>query len=603
MAFNDQLADRLDQMAQLLELTGANPFRANAHAKAARTIREATESFEKLADDPEALKKRDGIGAKMADKVVEFATTGKLQEHIDLLAEVPKGLLAVLDIPGLGPKTVRGIWQELGVTDVAQLKAAIDDGSILSVPRMGKKAAEKIAKAIEFSETSGTRLLIGIAMPIAERIVERMEAVEGVAKVAYAGSLRRGKETIGDIDVLVATDDAERAHEAFCTMPEVGEVIARGDTKSSVRFKLEAKGGRWGDLDEQSRSVQVDLRVVPEAGFGAALMYFTGSKEHNIKLRERAQQRGLTLNEYGLFEDDGEGPAPQKRGATPIAADTEEHVYQALELAWTPPELREDRGETGDGELPTLIEASDIKAELHAHTTASDGLMSLDELVERAQQRGFHTIAVTDHSQSSVQAGGLSVERLREQGEQIDALREKLGTLSREGSKVRVLKGSEVDILADGRLDYEDEVLAELDVIVASPHTALSQDGTKATARLIKAIEHPLTHIVGHPSGRLLNRRKGIEPDWAEVFAAAAEHDTALEINCHWLRLDLKDTLVRTAREAGCVIAIDCDVHAPEDYENIRFGVMTARRGWLDAAGCVNTWPAKKLDAWLNRPR
>lgn len=597
MSFNEQLADRLDQIAQLLELTGANPFRANANAKAARTIRDATDSFEKLAEDRERLTAIDGIGAKMAEKIIEFAETGKITEHVELLAEVPKGLLALLEIPGLGPKTVRAIWQELGVTDVAGLKRAIEDGSILAVPRMGQKAADKIAKAIQFSETSGARLPLGVATPIAELIVARMKAVPGVQRVAYAGSLRRGRETIGDIDVLVVAKDAEAAHEAFCTMPEVAEVIARGDTKSSIRFGLDLDGGRWGTLDEQSRAVQADLRTVPAESFGAALMYFTGSKEHNVRLRERAQQRGLTLNEYGLFEDDGKGPAPQKRGRAPIASESEADVYRALEVMEIPPELREDRGELSADDLPALIDRADIKAELHAHTTASDGVLSLEELVECARERGFHTIAVTDHSRSSVQANGLSVERLREQGERIEALREELG------ASIRVLKGSEVDILADGRLDYEDEVLAELDVVVASPHTALSQDGAKATARLIRAIEHPLTHIIGHPSGRLLNRRKGIEPDWGEVFAAAAQHDTALEINCHWLRLDLKDTLVRAAHEAGCLIAIDCDVHAEADFDNLRYGVQTARRGWLPAASCINTWSKDRLAKWLRKKR
>ena len=597
MGFNEQLADRLDQIAQLLELTGANPFRSNANAKAARTIRDATESFEKLAQDPVRLRAIDGIGAKMAEKIVEFATTGKIAEHVELLAEVPRGLLAVLEIPGLGPKTVRAIWQELGVTDVASLKRALEDGSILTVPRMGQKAADKIAKAIQFTETSSARLPLGVATPIAELIVARMRAVPGVEQAAFAGSLRRGKETIGDIDVLVVAQDIEAAHEAFCTMPEVAEVIARGDTKSSVRFGLDLDGGRWGVLDEQSRAVQADLRVVPKESFGAALMYFTGSKEHNVRLRERAQQRGLTLNEYGLFEDDGKGPAPQKRGLTPIASASEAEVYRALEVMEIPPELREDRGEIAASKLPTLLEVADIRAELHAHTTASDGVLSLEELVECAQERGFHTIAVTDHSRSSVQANGLSVERLREQGERIEALREELG------KSIRVLKGSEVDILSDGRLDYEDEVLAELDIVVASPHTALSQDSSKATARLIRAIEHPLTHIIGHPSGRLLNRRRGLEPDWGEVFAAAAAHDTALEINCHWLRLDLKDTLVRTAVEAGCLIAIDCDVHAAMDYDNLRYGVQTARRGWLAAESCINTWTAAKLDTWLRKKR
>ncbi|MFI4898632.1 MAG: DNA polymerase/3'-5' exonuclease PolX [Phycisphaerales bacterium JB059] len=592
MSFNDELVARFEQMAQMLELTGANPFRVNAHARAARTIDDLTSDLREIADDPKALIALPGIGKGIAEKIAEYAQTGKIQEHIDLLAEVPAGLLRVLEAPGLGPKKVALLWKELGVEDLAGLKRVIEDGSILSLPRMGQKTVDNLRSSIEFMESSGQRLHLGIAMPIAQAIVERMESVKGVKRAAFAGSVRRGRETIGDIDVLVTTSDAERAREAFTSMEGVTEVLAKGESKSSVRLSLEGiDHARWGG-DGTSAQVQVDLRIVPEASWGAALLYFSGSKEHNVRLRERAQKQGLTLNEYGLYSDDGESEPPQKRGLKAKAGKTEEEIYAALGLVWVPPEIREDRGELDLDETPGLIEVSDIRAELHAHTTASDGVMSLGELVGEAKRRKFHTIAVTDHSKSSAQAGGLDEARLRAQRREIEALRETT-------KGIEVLCGCEVDILSDGSLDFDDDFLAELDVVVASPHVALSQEPRKATARLLKAIENPYVHVLGHPTGRLINRRKGLEPAMDEIIAAAVEHDVALEINAHWMRLDLRDTHVRAAVEAGAKIAIDCDDHAPGDFDNLVYGVLTGRRGWLTPELCVNTWSKARLRKWL----
>jgi DNA polymerase (family 10) len=325
-------------------------------------------------------------------------------------------------------------------------------------------------------------------------------------------------------------------------------------------------------------------------------MYFTGSKEHNVRLRERALKKGFTLNEYGLFPDDDEKEPPQRRGVKPVAASTEAGVYKKLGLPEIPPELREDRGELDLEETPRLVELDDIAAELHAHTTASDGILSVVELATEAKKRGFHTIAVTDHSKSSAIANGLSPERLREHIAAVHAARELVHGIT-------ILAGSEVDILADGHLDYTDDLLAQLDIVVASPHTALSQDAATSTKRLLKAIAHPLVHIVGHPTGRLINRRAGLPLNMAEIVAAAVEHDVALEINAHWMRLDLRDTHVRAAVDAKCKIAIDCDVHEPMDFDNLRFGVATARRGWVTPELCINTWPAKKLHAWLRAKR
>ena len=596
MGFNADLHSRLDEMATLLELTGANRFRVNAFARAARAVESQTKDLSTL--DEKELVAIDGIGKGIASFIRELADTDAVAELESLRAEVPSGLADVLDIQGLGPKTVRLMWQDLGITDRSSLKKAIDDGSLLTLPRMGEKTVENIKAALTFASKSNERLALGIASPIAEAIVERMRKVKGVKQCAFAGSMRRGRDTIGDIDILVSTTNPEAAAEAFCEADNVERVIARGETKCSVRVTVNGNSGRWKSDGKLPPTIGADLRIVPDAGFGAALMYFSGSKEHNVRLRERALKKGMTLNEYGLFpEDKSTTESPQSRGIKPVAAKTEEAIYTKLGLPYIPPEIREDAGELDLEETPALIELADIKSDLHAHTTASDGLMSLHELVQCAIDRGFHTIAVTDHSKSSVQAGGLSVERLRAQRDEIEEARKHFG------KKITILAGSEVDILADGSLDYDDDILAWLDIVVASPHAALSQDSKAATKRLLKAIEHPNVNIIGHPTGRLINRRKGLEPAMDEIIAAAVEHDTALEINAHWMRLDLRDTHVRAAAEAGCKIAIDCDDHAPTDFDNIRFGIATARRGWLTPELCVNTWTPKKLHNWLKKKR
>ncbi len=598
MSFNQRLAAVLEETGKLLELTGGDRFRVNAFAKAARTVEASATDLEPIARDPKALTALDGIGKGLAEKIGAFAETGEFEDHRELSEKVPSGLLDVMDVPGLGPKTVKAMWEELGVEDLAGLRRVVESGELAGLPRMGEKAVAKIARSLEFLEQSGRRLHQGIAWPVAQRVVETLLAVKGVERAEAAGSLRRGKETIGDIDVLVVAKDPAKAHAALREMAGVVDVIASGERKTSVRVAIEEAYGRWKGFEpEGGSSVQVDLRTVPRESWGAALMYFTGSKEHNVKLRERARQQGLTLNEYGLFTDDdpGAGP-PQDRGIEPEASDTEEAVYARLGVAWVPAELREDRGELGVEETPGLVELSDIKAELHAHTTASDGKMSLMELVEAARGRGFHTIAVTDHSKSSAQAGGLDEARLREQAA---AIAEAQGAFD----SITILKGSEVDILADGSLDFDEETLASLDVVVASPHVALDQDPKKATARLLKAIANPFVHVLGHPTGRIIQRRPGLQPAMDEIIAAAKEHDVALEINAHWLRLDLRDTHVAAAVEAGVKIAIDCDVHALGDFDNLRYGVMTGRRGWLTKDLCVNAWSKTKLHKWLKGKR
>lgn len=597
MSFTKAASTMFNEMSQMIELLGGDRFRVNAHAKAARVLKDTTADIEMLASngDTKALVALEGIGKGTAGKLIELAQHGNMSEYDELRDQIPKGLMEVLEIPGLGPKTVKLMWDEKGVESIDDLLKIIEDGSILELPRMGQKTVDNIKESIEFMAQSGGRLHIGIAQGVADRLVEMMSAVKGVKRCAFAGSLRRGRETIGDIDILIATSEPEAAREAFTNAKGVMKVLANGEKKSSIRVAIEDESSRWGA--EDNTAVQVDLRIVEESAWGAALMYFTGSKEHNVRLRERAIKQGMTLNEYGLFQDDGSDKTPpQERGEKPLACQSEDAIYSKLGVPYYPPTIREDRGELDLEETPALIQVEDIKAELHSHTTASDGKMSIEESAEIAKSRGFHTLAITDHSQSSAVAGGLSPERLHKH---IKAIRE----ANEKAEGITIMPGSEVDILVDGTLDYDDDLLAQLDVVVASPHAGLRAKPKQATKRLLKAIEHPMVHIIGHPTGRLIERRPGLEPDWNEIFAAALEHDVALEINSHWMRLDLRDTHVRAAVEAGCKIAIDCDVHRADDYENIRFGVMTGQRGWLTKDQCINTWSKKELHKWLQSKR
>ena len=581
MATNAEVAAAFEELAVLSEILGANVFKVNAFRKAARAVEAlaGTATAMELA----ALKEIDGLGASTAAKVLEFGKTATMSELEELRAQVPPGLKEVLAIQGIGPKTARALWTDAGVVDLATLKAAIESGAVAKLPRMGAKTIDNMKEAIAFAETARGRIRIGEAMPLADALVAELGALPFVARIAYAGSLRRGRETIGDLDILAAATDPKRLMDAFVGRAEVARVLGHGDTKSSVLTKS---------------GVQVDLRVVPLDRFGAALMYFTGSKEHNIALRERAIGQGMRLNEYGLFRENAQGSVDE--GALPVAAASEEEVYAALGLDWVPPTMREDRGEVAafarGAVHPACISIADIRAELHCHTVASDGSMTIDEIVARARDRGFHTIAITDHSKSQFQANGLDEARLRAHIEAIHAARARFPGM-------QIWAGSEVDILSDGTLDYADDLLAELDWVVASPHAALKQDPRVATDRLLRAIAHPLVHVIGHPTGRIVNGRPGLEPAMDELYAAAKEHGTALEINSHHMRLDLRDTHIRAAAEAGCLLAIDCDVHGPEDFDEIRYGILAAQRGWLPPAQCLNCMDAAALDAWRWRKR
>lgn len=581
MATNAEVAAAFEELAVLSEILGANVFKVNAFRKAARAVEGLP--GEAAAMSVVELKEIDGLGASTAAKVHEFAEKQTMSELEELRAQVPPGLKEVLGIQGIGPKTARALWVDAGVVDLASLKLAIESGAVAKLPRMGAKTIANMTEAIAFAESSRGRVRIAEAMPLAERMVAELGRLPFVERVAYAGSLRRGKETIGDIDILASAKEPAKLMEAFRTRDEVAKVLASGETKTSV---------------QTTTGVQVDLRVVPLDRFGAALQYFTGSKEHNVALRERAISRGFKLNEYGLFKVGADGAVADD--AEPAAAREEKDIYAALGLDWMEPTMREDRGEIAAFEIGAkhvaVVTLADIKAELHSHTTASDGVMSIDELVEGALARGFHTIAITDHSKSQFQANGLDETRLRAHIKAIHEARKR-------HPNMQIWAGSEVDILSDGTLDYADDLLAELDWVVASPHAALKQDPRVATDRLLKAIAHPLVHVIGHPTGRIVNGRPGLEPAMNELFAAAKEHGTALEINAHHMRLDLRDVHVKGAVDAGCMLAIDCDVHGAEDFNELRYGVMTAQRGWLPKTQCLNCMDAKSLDAWRRKKR
>lgn len=575
---NRFVAAVFQQLADLTEITGGNRFKVIAYQKVVRVIDDLPQEVASM--DRTLLPKVAGIGAGTAQRIGELIDTGRIADLDALLAEVPPGLIAVLDVPGLGPKTVAQLWQQAGVTSLDDLSAKLNTGELESLKGFGKKKIENLKKSLAFAASAGDRVRIGRAYRVATTLIAALADVPGVEKLEFAGSLRRGKETIGDVDLLAAADPAAAAgiFDAFVAQDGVSEVLLRGDTKCSVR------------IEAGSSPLQVDLRVVAPDSFGAALMYFTGSKEHNVKLRERAIAQGMSLNEYALTRD-GER----------VAGTTEEDVFEALGLAWVPPELREDRGEVAlaeAGSLPTLLTLGDVKAELHSHTTASDGSWSIEENALGAAARGFHTVAITDHSKGQAQANGLSIERLLEHIAAVHAVAKKLkGTIN-------VLAGSEVDILADGTMDYPDEILAQLDIVVASPHAALSQEPKKATARLIKAIENPYVSIVGHPTGRIVNRREGLSPDMPAVMRAAADRGVALEINANPYRLDLRDSHARLfVQEYGGKLAINTDAHGPGDLDHLRFGVGVARRAGATANDVVNCFDADGLKAWIAATR
>lgn len=590
MALNQELAELFKEFSQLMELRGESVFKVIAFQKVSRILTELTSDIRQAFEKNE-LDQINGIGESSRRIISEYIRTGKSTEFEEVAATVPSGLLPMLEIQGLGPKTIALFWKEKGITSIDALTKALEDGSLKGLKGVGDKKLQGIKDALERMKSAAGRIRLDEAFPIASELVKRLSKLPEVLEVEYAGSLRRGKETIGDIDLICAArnpEDGEAVTKVFSQFPEVAKVLGQGTTKASI---LTAGG------------LQVDLRIVPKENFGAALLYFTGSKEHNVRLRGRAQDQGLTLNEWGLYKlseyDKAQKKTGEAPGIAPVASKTEADVYKKLGLSFIVPEMREDRGEVeraDGGKMPDLIELSDIKGDLHCHTTASDGHHSIEEMVEAAIAMGYKFLAITDHSKTQVQANGLSVERLLAHIKAIHAVGKKY-------KEITLLAGCEVDILTDGRLDYEDAVLAELDFVVASPHQSLKQDETKATDRMLRAIEHRYVNVIGHPTGRLVQSRDPLPLNFERIFKAAAATGTALEINANAARLDLSDVNTRAAAQAGVKISINTDSHHTVSFPDMRYGVGVARRAWLTAADVINCLSAKALLAFIAAKR
>ncbi|HXE41287.1 MAG TPA: DNA polymerase/3'-5' exonuclease PolX [Azonexus sp.] len=562
---NADIAAIFSEIADLLEIENANPFRIRAYRNAARTVGDLGQDVQAIIASERGLTGLPGIGSDLAGKIREIVDTGKSSFLDGLRREVPPAVSELLRIPNLGPKRVRLLWQELGIETVEQLHRAACDGRIREVPGFGEKFEEKIRLAVEANLGQERRLKLAIAAQYAEALVAHLKGVAGVERVEVAGSYRRQRETVGDLDILVVASPRSKVMAAFTGYEEVAEVLANGPTRASIRL---------------NSGLQVDLRVVSGESYGAALYYFTGSKPHNIAVRRMAQGKGLKINEYGVF-----------RGEQRIAGKTEESVFQAVGLPWIPPELRENRGEIAAaqaGALPRLVELKDLRGDLHAHTRATDGHDTLENMARAAAAAGLDYLAITEHSRRLAMAHGLDAERLARQIDEIDRLNESL-------SGIRLLKGIEVDILEDGSLDLPDSILARLDLVVGAVHSRFDLARARQTERILKAMDDRHFTLLAHPSGRLIDERAPYDVDMARLIAHAKSRGCCLELNAHPERLDLLDTWCMAAKEAGVLIAIDSDAHSVRDFANLRFGVGQARRGWLTAENVLNTRPLAEL--------
>lgn len=583
----NEIADILSEIATLLELKGDNPFKIRAYQTGARALESIEEGDLARLIEQDELQSVKGIGGALAEKITELHTTGKLVFFEKLKAAVEPGLVDMLQIPGLGPKKVRALHDQLGIADIAALTKACQEGKVAELAGFGAKTQEKILDGIKNREAYGRRHLWWDAAEIAGPIVEGLRALPQVQRAESAGSLRRGLETVGDLDFIVAASDVAPVVEWFVAMPGVKEVTAKGETKASVRFE---------------NGLQADLRLVPEGQFAYALHHFTGSKDHNVQMRQRALARGLSLSEWGLVPAKGEGTVKQKVEDSGPArpAGTEAEIFAALDLAFIPPELREGLGEieaAERGKLPRLVETGDLRGAFHNHTTASDGRNTLAEMAAAADALGWEYLGIADHSKASFQANGLSEERLLRQVEEIRAL-----NASRR-FKVHVFTGVECDILADGRLDLDDTVLGQLDYVVVSVHNAFAQDEATMTARIVRALEHPGTTMLGHLTGRLLLRREGYRVDVGQVIDAAIANGVIMEINANPWRLDMDWRHWAKAAERGLLCAINPDAHETAGLEHVRAGVNVARKGGLTAAQVFTTWPLQEVRQHLRARR
>lgn len=561
----DDVADALDEIGTLLELKGENAFRTNAYHNAARLVQQLTGDLAQMVADGTLAEVR-GIGDALSQKITTLVTTGKLPYLEELRASVPEGLVTMLRLPGLGPKKVKALHDLLKIDTIEKLKAACESGEVAKQKGFGKKTQDKILEGIKFRDQVGHRVRIDLALPLGLALLEQIRAFPGVIRSELCGSLRRRKETVADLDILVSSADAQPIMDAFVKLPEVVQVVAQGPTKSSVIAALHVHGSKV--------TLQADLRVVSDEQYPFALHYFTGSKEHNIRMRQRAIDRGLTLNEYALANDQRSVPCK-----------TEEDIFAALDLPYIEPELREDTGEIEAGEakkLPALVSDNDIRGVFHNHTTYSDGTATLEEMALECKKLGWEYFGVADHSQSLTIARGLPVGAVRKQWAEIDRVNAKL-------SGVRILKGTEVDILEDGSLDYDDELLAGFDYVVASVHSHFNLPEAEMTARVCKALSHPAVTMLGHATGRLLLKREGYKINLDEVIKTAARHGKMIEINAQPSRLDLDWKYVKQARAQGVPIVINPDAHSPGELALYTFGVQVARRGWLTKDDVFNT--------------
>ena len=581
MSRNDEVAARLEEFADRLEATGVS-YKPSAYRRAAENVRDHPAPVESLAEAGEdAVAEIDRVGDAIAAKIVEYVDTGEITELEALRDELPADIEALTAIEGVGPKTVGTLYEALSITTLDEMEAAAAAGEIRTVSGFGEKTEASIRENIPFARQSRERTRLGDARPVADDALAHLAALESVDRVEVCGSIRRWRATIGDIDLLVASTDREAVIEAFTTWDTTDATIEAGTDKASVRVD----------------GTRVDLRVVETSQFGAALQYFTGSQAHNVAVRNRALDQGLTLNEYGLFElADPDADAADREPGDRVAGETEAGVYETLGLEVVPPELREDTGEleaAEAGELPDLIETGDRRGDLHTHTDWSDGGFSLEEMVAAASERGHAYHAVTDHGAGPGVFGNIGLD-----ADDVEAQADAIAEVSADAD-IEVLHGIEANIAADGAIVPGEDVLAALDIVVASPHAALDADSAAATTRLIRAIEHPDVDILGHPTGRLLNNRQGLDPDMEAVAAAAAREGVAIEVNANPARLDADGTAVRLAIEAGATIAINTDAHSPRDLDTARYGVHTARRGWAERADVLNTYSLDELSAFL----
>jgi len=568
---NADIAAIFDEIADLLEIQGANPFRVRAYRNAARTVGEFGRDLATLIRKNQDLPKIPGIGEDLDRKIHEIASTGECGFLERLHKDLPAAITQLLHIPGLGPKKVKALYDQLQVDSVEDLRAAAEAGRIRGLAGFGEKTEQHILDALAAHADESRRFRRPVAAQYAEALARHLRRAKGVGQVEIAGSYRRCRETVGDIDILATAADSAPVMARFTGYDEVTEVLSQGETRASVLLKC---------------GLQVDLRVVPEATYGAALTYFTGSKAHNIALRRRAQDRRLKLNEYGVF-----------RGDEAVAGETEAAVYAALGLPWIPPELREDRGEVEwaeRGTLPVLVERGDLKGDLHCHTKASDGHATLVAMAEAAKQRGLEYLAITEHSQRLRIAHGLDPEHLLKQMDEIDRLNASL-------KGIALLKGVEVDILEDGSLDLPDEVLGQLDLVIGAVHSHFDLPSARQTGRLLKAMDHPHFTILAHPTTRELDKRPAMEADWLRVIRHARRRGCYLELNSQPDRLDLLDTLCRTAKEEGVLVSIDSDAHSVHGLDDLEWGIGQARRGWLEAVDVLNARGLAELRPLLRR--